>query len=168
MKLHLVIAVCAGLLMSGMLQAGGMNINQQFSGVTHPLMVDTNDDGIFAGVASFQVVGSPGKGTILAVAEFADFVPDGSPGCDLRADLVQESFVETLNDGSMLFFEGTAGYNCVDFATGEVNAELSGIITGGTGRFEAATGTFVIVLSEAFGVGLTQSALTGTITGTID
>ena len=168
MKLPLFIAVCAGLVLSGAAQSGEMIINQRFSGVGHPTMVDTDGDGVFAGASSFQLKGNPGKATMLALAEFTDFAFVGIPGCDLRAELVQESFVETFSDGSMLFFEATSGFNCVNLATFEIGGQLSGIITGGTGRFEGATGSWIIPEFEAFLVGQTQNALTGTFKGTID
>ena len=153
--------------MSGIAQARETIINQQFSGMGHPTIVDTNGDGVFAGATSFQLTGSPGKATILAVGEFTDFVFVGTPGCELRAQLVQESFIETFNDGSMLFFHASSGYNCVNIATLEIGGQLSGWITGGTGRFEGATGTWIIESFNAFLVGTTQVALTGTFGGAI-
>ena len=167
MKIPLFILVCAGLAVSGAAQAGEIIINQQFSGMAHPTMVDTNGDGAFAAATSFQLKGSPGKATMLAVPEFTDFVFVGTPGCELRAELVQESFIETFNDGSMLFFEATSGFNCVNIATFEIGGQLSGIITGGTGRFEGATGSWMVPEFEAFLVGTTQVAITGIFNGTI-
>lgn len=167
MKLPLIIAVFAGLIVSGVAQAGEIQINQRASGVSHPTMVDTNGDGIFANAITFQLNGSPGKATLLSLGEFTDFVFVGTPGCELRAELVQQSFVETYSDGSMLFFVTTSAFNCVNLATLEVGGELTATITGGTGRFEGATGS-VVVEFEAFPVGQTMNAFTATAKGTIE
>lgn len=167
MKLPFIIAVCAGLVLSGAAQSGEMNINQRFSGVGNPTMVDTDLDGAFANAASFQLVGAPGRATMLAVAEFDDFAFVGTPGCELRAELEQESVVETFSDGSMLFFVAISGFNCVNILTGEIGGELTADIIGGTGRFDGASGSATVKF-EAFLVGQTQTAFTGTIKGTIN
>jgi len=151
---------------AGSVQSSEIKINQRFTGVDHPTMVDTNGDGAFATASSFEAVGSPGRATIQALAEWTPMVSGESP-CDLRGEPVQESFVETFNDGSMLFFDTTSGYNCVSFAPFEIWGEFSGIITGGIGRFEGATGTWTTEF-EAFPVGLTQTAFTGTMKGTVE
>ena len=166
MKLPLLITLCAGLVMSGAALSGEIPINQTFSGVNHPTMVDTNADGQPANAGSFQITGSPGKATAVSLAEFTPLAFVGTPGCELRAELVQESFVSTFSDGSMLFFHVAAAHNCVNIATFEIGGQMSGWITGGTGRFEGATGTYEVVF-EAFLVGTTQAAYTGTITGMI-
>ena len=169
MKLPFIIALCAGLVLSGAAQSGEMSINQRFSGVAHPTMVDANTDGAFANVISFQVKGSPGKATILA---FGEFTPPAITACAPsgggQTDLVQQSFVETFSDLSMLFFEVETGHTCFNIATSEITVELTGIITGGAGRFEGATGSWTTE-SEGFVVGPgVMIAFTGTITGTVE
>jgi hypothetical protein len=168
MKFYLYFALVSVLAITAFpaLVLADVTINQTFSGVVNPTMVDTNGDGEFAGAASFHATGSPGRGTIQAIAEFSPMIFTGIPGCELHADLVQESFVETFKDLSMLFFEATEAENCVDLATFEISGRIAGIITGGTGRFEGATGDFSIDF-EAIPVGVTQSVLIGTSTGTI-
>ena len=166
MKFPLIVSiVCAGLVVAGSVQAGEVKINQRFTGVSHPTMVDTNGDEAFASSSSFQYVGSPGQATGVTVAEYTDFVPGESP-CDLQSTLTQQSIVETFNDGSMLFFEATVGNICFNFGTSEIGGELSGIITGGIGRFEGATGTWLVEF-EAIPVGETQFAFIGTQTGMV-
>lgn len=167
MKLPFIFSmVCVGLIVAGSVQSSEIKINQRFTGVGHPTMVDTNGDGEFASASSFQVFGSPGRATIQAVGETTPLVPGVSP-CDLTGEFVQESFVETFNDGSMLFFDTTIGYNCVSFVPFEIWGEFSGIITGGIGRFESATGTWTVEF-EAFPVGQTQTAFTGTAKGIVE
>ncbi len=106
MKLTFIIAVCAGLVLSGTAQSGEMRINQRFSGMGVQTRVDTNGDGAFANAVSFQARGSPGRATVLAQAEFTDFAFVGIPGCELRAEIVQESFVETFKDLSNALLRG--------------------------------------------------------------
>ena len=167
MKMPLIIALCAGLIVSADAWTAETNFKQQASGASHPTMIDTNGDGVFANAVSFQVKGKFGKATLLGFAEFTDFMPYGVPGCDLRAELVQESFVETFTDGSMLFFVATSGFNCLDLATFAAGGEFVGTITGGTGRFAGATGSWTIEF-EAFVVSQFVNAFTATTRGTIE
>jgi len=67
----------------------------------------------------------------------------------------------------MLFMVATAGHNCVNLGTFEIWGELSGIITGGIGRFEWASGTWTLDF-EAFLVGEIQTVFTGTMVGTVE
>jgi hypothetical protein len=55
----------------------------------------------------------------------------------------------------------------LNFVPLEISAELVGDVTGGTGRFEGATGSFVVE-AEVFPVGETQSAFTGTTKGIVE
>jgi hypothetical protein len=164
MKLPFVIAICAGLILSGAAQSGEIRYDQRFSGVGRATAVDTNNDGLFIDTFSFQAKGSPGKATIESMGEFKPVMPGA--GCDLQSELVQQSFVSTFNDGSMLFHVTTAGQNCVTFVPFSITGHLEGIITGGTGRFEGATGTWIVEF-EAWPVGETMSATIGTTKGTI-
>ena len=166
MKIQLVLAVCAGLMLSGVAQSGDIKINQRFSGVGHATMVDTNGDGLFATSFSFDTKGSPGRSTILSMGEFTGFdaadCPDGLP----TSHVVQQSFVQTFNDLSMLYYLTTAARVCFNPATSEINCELEGIFVGGSGRFEGATGSWEVAC-EIFPVGETVRATTGTMTGTV-
>ena len=167
MKLPFIFSiVCVGLIVAGSVQSAEIKINQRYTGVSHPTMLDTNDDGVYANVGSFQMVGSPGRATMEGVFESTPLAPGESP-CDLQNVPVHQSYVETFNDGSMLFLVGTAGYGCLNLGTSVFWGELSGIVTGGIGRFELATGTWTVEL-EAFFVGQTQIAFTGTFKGTIE
>ncbi len=160
------IAVCICLAVAGSVLADEVKIKQRFTGVGHPTMVDTNGDGVFASASTFELVGNPGRATIQALGELGPVAPGEVP-CDLQAEFVQESFVETFNDGSMLFFDTTTGFSCVSIVPFEISGELSGIITGGIGRFEWAAGTWTIEF-EAIPVGQTQTAFIGTLTGTVE
>ena len=167
MKLLLIIAVYAGIIVSGAAQAGEIIIDQRWSAVNHQTAIDTNDDGFFANTASFQFRGSPGRATAQSVGEFTPLAP--GPDCPvgaLQSDLVQQSVVQMYSDLSMIFFVGTSGHICVNFVPlFEITGQVAGIITGGTGRFEGAIGSWATEF-EIFLVGETQSAFFGTTTGT--
>ena len=167
MKLQLLIAICATLTVSGVAQSGAVNIDQTFSGVGHASHVDTNGDGSYATPFSFETRGSPGRSTILSMGEFTPFVPGDCPGGGLTSHVVQQSFAQTFSDLSMLYYVTTAARTCVDPASSEITCELEGIITGGSGRFEGATGTWNVAC-EIFLVGQTVRATTGTLKGTVN
>ncbi|NNK99728.1 MAG: hypothetical protein HKO88_11810 [Xanthomonadales bacterium] len=167
MKLLFIVSIiCAGLIAAGSVQSAEIKIDQRYTGVSHPTMLDANDDGVFANVASFHLVGNPGRATMEGVFESTSFEPGESP-CDLQNVPIHQSYVQTYNDGSMLFLVGTAGYGCLNLDTSEFWGELSGIITGGIGRFESATGTWTVDV-EAFSVGQTQIVFTGTLQSTVE
>ena len=169
MKLPVIFAVCAGLILSGAAQAGEIQINQQFSGSNVGTALDRNDDEAGAGVATFQVKGSPGRATILSQVESTGFAPDGlnCPAGELERNLVYQSFIETFNDLSMLFYVTESAFTCFNLATGELDGQIVGYFAGGTGRFAGATGSWTVVF-EAFLVGETMAGFTGTITGTAE
>ena len=165
MKVLMFCAACVGLMLSGTAHAGEITLKQAYSGTSHETAVDENGDGLVAYAGNMEGRGAPGRGTLTSIQEFTALAPYGTPGCDLRSTLVYQSWAETFRDGSMIFFETTEGYYCVDLATSEVGGEISGIIVGGTGRFEGATGYW----SGPYRIyGLTNfAAFTGTLNGKI-
>jgi hypothetical protein len=168
MKLPLIVSiVCAGLVVAGSVQSKEIKINQRYTGVSHPTMLDTNDDGIFASVGNFQLVGSPGRATMQGVFESTAFAIPGESPCDVQNEALHQSYVETFNDGSMLFMVGDTGYNCLNLDTFEIWGELSGTFTGGIGRFENATGTWTVE-TDITVVGDFQVVFTGTFKGTVE
>ena len=166
MKILLIFAVSAGLMLSGIAQADEVKINQTFSGVAHATMVDTNGDGGFANAFSFELRGSPGRSTALSMGEFTDFSSSDCPNGVPTSHLVQQSMVQTFSDLSMLYYLSTASRTCFDPSTSEVTCEIEGVIIGGSGRFEDATGAWAVAC-EIFLVGETVRAATGTLKGTV-
>ena len=77
-----------------------------------------------------------------------------------------------FQDGSLLNVNLTQGSDCINFATNEAHCTVTFQITGGTGRFQNASGTLtftetvVTVLSDALGNPVFFAA-TGEYTGTI-
>ena len=169
MKTPLILALAIGacVMSASPAQAAEITLNQHYSGVTHAnAMEDTNGDGIYARASSLYAVGSPGRATVEQVAEFTGYAYVGTPGCELRSDMVFDSFVSVFSDGSMLFSWATDGFICVDLATGEVWGELDGDITGSAGRFADATGDFEIAFN-GYAATSAQNAFEGTAKGTI-
>jgi hypothetical protein len=166
MKFPLIIAVCAGLIVSGAAQAGEIKLDQRFSGIGTETAVDTNGDGTFATAFSFQMWGSPGRSTSQSLGEFVPAAPNDCPVGALQSDVLLQSFVNMFNDGSMLYFVTTAGHSCVTFVPFEIACDLEGDIVGGTGRFKGATDSWTAEC-EIFPVGAFSTASTGTMKGTI-
>jgi hypothetical protein len=167
MKLPLFVVVCASLILSSAAQAGEIKLNQRFSGNGLPTMVDTNGDGITAAHGNFYVRGSPGRATVDSFNEFTDFMPYFAEGCDLRAGLVAQTYVATFDDLSMLFYQATDGFLCFSLSTFLIEGEITGIISGGTGRFTGATGTWLNNF-EGFSAGVGMNVFQGTITGKVE
>ena len=167
MKTLLLLLLSVGLLVSGPAQARDVRADASFSGTEHPTQIDTNGDMTYASAGVFEVQGVHGKAVTHTITEFTEFMWYGAPGCDVRALLVSQEFVEILKDGSMIFFRATDGYACVDLTTGEGNGEASGIVIGGTGKFEGATGHWEMTFKpHTLPSGL--NAITGSIMGTIE
>ena len=167
MKLLLFAVVCASLILSAAAQAGDIKLDQRFSGNGLPTMVDTNGDGITAAHGNFYVRGSPGRATVDSFNEFTDFMPYFADGCDLRAGLVAQTYVATFDDLSMLFYQATDGFLCLSLSTFRIEGEITGIISGGTGRFTGATGTWINKF-EGFSAGVGMNVFQGTITGPVE
>lgn len=91
---------------------------------------------------------------------------DGGGPC-LLILITENPLVFTFNDLSLLFTTGS-GVFCIDLLTGRGTGTIDLTFTGGTGRFEGATGEAVLV-AETVPVSSNGafSAETGTIVGTI-
>jgi hypothetical protein len=168
MKLSLISFVCASLILSAAAQAGDVTLNQRYAGNGLPTMVDTNGDGITAAHGNFYVRGAPGRANVDSFNEFTAFeFNDFIAGCELRAELVAQTYVETFADGSMLFYQATEGFLCLDTSTFIISSEIKGIISGGTGRFAGASGKWVNV-GTGFSAGVGMNVFEGTLTGNIE
>ena len=176
----------AVLLMGGLFAATAEAepIDLRIAGFATPTAIDTNGDGTNVSVATSQARGDPqGRAVVHAVTEFVLLVDaDGmpivpGPNCLSFPFLVQLDLLEgsTVSIGKDLsqwtgFYEG--GFVCgAVTGTGEFTLDLDGIVNGGSGSFENATGTFHTSLSGRFvvppGPG-SQSFFTGTIVGIIN
>ena len=129
-------------------------------------------------IGSFSLItlrakGAPGRAQIEYVGTaypvgLSDLCPDGT---DLQLKVEDAGFVATFSDLSMLFFaidkaEGAKNALCIDFQ-GPGTGVFDYVITGGTGRFENATGSATVLLTS-WGISPALSAESGTIVGTIE
>ena len=87
-----------------------------------------------------------------------DTCPNGNGG--FKGSLVSGGFVTRAANGDLLFGTFSSGTNCFDFITNSAGFSLSGVFTGGTGKFAGASypggsitvnGTAIPVLSDSTG-----------------
>jgi len=112
------------------------------------------------------VKGSPGNGqfTITSVANPPEFVTECNGG---GLTFAHNDMVVTLDSLSMIFAKLQAGWLCFNI-DGTVSAEAHMIITGGTGKYEGASGYFTgNFVGQSVGTSGFLTAETGTIVGEI-
>ncbi|MDJ0849748.1 MAG: hypothetical protein QNK04_15355 [Myxococcota bacterium] len=112
----------------------------------------------------------PGRATLLLRTKFGEFAP--GPDCPtdtLQQGLQNVSLVETFLDLSQIFGFATSGVICLDPATGTSELALEGVYTGGTRRFEGASGSFSVVgTSQAVDARTRVFQISGIVEGTIE
>ena len=117
-----------------------------------------------------KAVGSPGPADIWALAQTSNPQFGGcvAPvGLGLLLDFDFDDVVITFNDLSQIYLGLDTGTVCVDLGTGASVGEIDFDITGGSGRYEGATGdlflsTVVVPLSGSLSSVINEEA-TGTI-----
>jgi len=128
------------------------NFTESFSGSfqSGPMNTDTNDDGAPASVATLSGTSTFGPVTIESVNEFMLIEPTGE--CaegDLEFSLLRGNFIKRITDtGELLFGTWQAGTSCFDPETKESTTTQSGVFSGGTGKFENATGPVEITFTS--------------------
>ncbi len=159
-------------------------IDERFAGSTAPTAIDTNGDGFNVAVVFFQAKGPPQKSAVVQAQTDFVLLVDAmgmpiipGPNCPsfpllVQLDLLEGSRVSTGDDLSQWTGVFTGGFVCADITgTGKFTIDLDGIVNGGSGRFENATGTFHTSLSGRAvvppGPG-NQSFFTGTTVGIIN
>jgi hypothetical protein len=134
---------------------------------------NTNGDLIPAGMGFLHCKSNLGRGTSQGVGEAVlagpATCPNGNPG--LRMELIPgtgHSFARNDRTGDLLFSEITSETVCYDPATRMHFKSGTTRITGGTGRFEGATGetefeaTQWVLYSDAQGHGFAAQVVTST------
>jgi hypothetical protein len=155
--------------------AGGKSkkINWRVAGsIINTVSVKTNGVPSDQTLINLKARGAPGRAdlTVLGIAGDLDF--SGTEGCDVYIPFLQDEFIAVFNDLSLLFAKLdddplAEAYLCVKSGVTTFIFDMK--ITGGTGRFEGATGYFT-----ATGVGHGQdfegplSAESGEFIGEID
>jgi hypothetical protein len=115
-----------------------MRVRLDFVGAESEAGVDSNGDGFLPSKGHARTRGTLGIDSASYVSEFAFGFPAACPSGG--STLVSFSFIGIARDLSSLTGVGTAGFACPT-GTGAVE----GIITGGSGRFAGASGTWVLI-----------------------
>ena len=151
------------------------SVKMTFSGTSENTAINlqqpntSNDEDTFAGK------GTLGRFTLLNVRAIAN-----SPGTSSTCSGATQLFLPELagasvfrfQDGSLLELNLTQGGDCIDLTTGLAHCTLTFQITGGTGRFQHASGVLTMtetvetVAADALGNPVFFAA-TGEFTGTI-
>jgi hypothetical protein len=102
-------------------------------------------DGFFGLTGLALAKGGPGS------AQISLFVEPGPPvaNTDCPVGFIQQpvlaaNFVTTFKNLSLLSGGRGRGVGCLDLATGNLSVVVEGVITGGNGRFEGATGSWQV------------------------
>ena len=148
----------------------GPEVDQRITG--HIFGVDDDEDtGNTTSLLNATAKGQLGKAQLTAVIVFkTDFVlpPEGDRNCPpdfpLEADIISFEWGETYNDGSLLAGavnpDDPSQVLCLDLGITLAVANLTGMITGGTGRFEGASGTWASEASSPVGSSIAVGSLT--------
>lgn len=132
-----------------------LDFHSEVSGsyVSEGTRIDTDKDGRTADLDLTSGKSSHlGEITTQDVAEWSsefsyERCPNGEMG--YKGSLVSGFFVIRSENGDLLFGTFTAGTNCFDFHTNSASISLSGVFTGGTGRFAGASGGRLTVSGTA-------------------
>lgn len=140
----------------------GPDLNQRLSGSSFTNDPDPNT-GHTTGWQNLIAKGQPGRAHVDAQFELGLFTPNADCPAQfpVGADVIRFEWVETYNDGSLLTGSATEGLVCADGLGGSTSV-ASGNVTGGTGRFEGAVGTWE---AEAL---VANNGLTGSVTADFD
>ena len=160
--------------MAAPIYAGEVPIKVSYTGTIVPIPVDLDADETLASVVDAQAKGSFGASMSHIVTEWT---PVGlCHGSYAQFALMHAAFVMTFSNGDQLFGAGFGdGWMCLDLdpaGAGHFYGEASGNFTGGTGRFEGASGSFsspftgnnTTLTSFGYGFGPIQGSVNGTLT----
>jgi len=168
----------AGVVVYAKPQQRGVPVNWQIAGSVFnniQVVLSPGSDPVSYALLSLSATGSPGAARIEAVGT-AQPLPDDTGLCPDGTVLQLKfdgGFVATFSDQSMLLFEinrsaGARNVLCI-VPPGPNEGIWDYVVTGGTGRFEGASG-HVTVRAKAWGVSpaVPLAAEAGTIEGTIE
>ena len=166
----------AFLTMALALPAAAQGLKMTLSGTSAASTSNLQQPNTSTGEDNFAGKGSLGSFTYRFVHSMAN-APTPSSVCtgphDVHFSDPAGGGVFRFQDGSLLYVQLTQGDDCIDFVVGAAHCIRILKITGGTGRFQNASGTLsltetsiVPVLFDAFGNPVLFAAI-GDITGTI-
>lgn len=108
--------------------------------------IKTTDDHEAQTLINLKALGLPDSADLTVIGYAGEPLVPGVEGCDLTIPFTQDEFVAVFPDLSLLFaklMEGGDSYVCIKFADGGTTFKFDMEITGGTGRFDGATGHFI-------------------------
>jgi len=125
-------------------------VNMTFSGDGTPSVINLGHPNTFNSEENLAGSGTGGPFTFRLVRA-STAAPQPSTTCSGPTKVFFQSVAGAglfrFIDGSLLIVNITGGGDCIDFAANQAQCTLTFQITGGTGRFEGATG--VLTLTEA-------------------
>jgi hypothetical protein len=152
-----------------------ISVNMTFSGDGTPSVMDLKQPNTSTSEENLAGSGTQGPFTFRLV-KASTAAPQASTTCSGPTKVyfqdVAGAGLFRFFDGSLLMVNLTDGGDCIDFAANQAQCTLTFQVTGGTGRFQGATGVLTFtetatpILSDATGnpVFFTE---TGEFTGTI-
>ena len=111
---------------------------------------------LLANFIDAQVSGSFGPASMGVLSEFTFAGFCDAEETVLYLVMVYSKPITTFKNGDQLWGDITSGDMCLDTVTGEFSGSGQGLYTGGTGRFDGATGSFFV---EFAGTNLTLPTL---------
>lgn len=153
--------------------AGESPISGEWAGSVVQVDFDLNGDGVFSNLIDAQIKGSFGMKSLHVLSEY---LPVGLCNDDpyvWKLDFLYSDPIVTFANGDQLWGTMTngAGSMCMDTRTSEFTGEGTGSFTGGTGRYEGATGTFTVTFRgknlTLLTLGFGFAPISGDIAGTV-
>src|SRR5689334_23344234 len=142
---------CVIALGSNMTEAGQLPLKGSYSGTFVNTQTDTNRDHLKASLTTSSGKGTFGESSFQGVSEYVSSEHNTTcPNGEAELTLLREQLPKTApahfvqrfeSTGDLLFSEFSSSTICVDLSTGMQFFSTAIQITGGTGRFEGATGT---------------------------
>ena len=146
-------------------------ISGKWAGSAVGVAFDLNGDGLSSNLIDAQAKGSFGMKSLDVLSEY---MPVGL--CSTDPVVMQLAFlyskpILTFANGDQLWGTMDSGSMCMHSLTAEFTGEANGVFTGGTGRFEGASGTFVVTFGgknlTLLGMGFGFAPIHGDIVGTV-
>ena len=163
LSLTLACALCIFLLASA--PGAAKEIRGTFSGSALQ-SIDSDDDG--SNASHNHAVGRSNLGRSEA-RDFSELLPFGGSSCsptELLFEYANNTGVTRYEDGSLLLSRLVSGILCSSLLDNTFTFDIEREITGGTGRFEGASGSlFISGSGQSAGAG--ASGFTGTVSGTL-
>lgn len=157
-------------------RADDQSVKMKFSGTSAPSTINLQQPNTSNDGDNFAGQGTLGSFTLTNVRAISNSPGTPPPTCSGSNQLFLPELagagVFRFPDGSLLEINLTQGGDCIDLTTGVAHCTLTFQITGGTGRFQHASGvltmteTVAIVTFDALGNPVFFAA-TGEFTGTI-